>query len=116
VLRFKDSAESAARNLACAWQTSLARLSCELEGHALGGGVLKLEPTEAENTLLPRFTMNGGTSTALSSELDALLRSGNEEAARAASDKAILREKLNLTKAECKLLAEAIESLQARRL
>lgn len=35
------------------WTTSLARLSCELEGHPLGGGLLKLEPREAANLVLP---------------------------------------------------------------
>jgi len=35
------------------WMTSLARLSCELEGHPLGGGLLKLEPREAANLVLP---------------------------------------------------------------
>ncbi len=35
------------------WATSLARLSCEVEGHPLGGGLLKLEPREAANLILP---------------------------------------------------------------
>ena len=39
--------------VASLWQTSLTRLSVEIEGHALGGGMLKLEPTEAGNVLLP---------------------------------------------------------------
>lgn len=36
-----------------AWHTPLAQLSCELEGHALGGGMLKLEPREATRVILP---------------------------------------------------------------
>ena len=36
-----------------AWRTPLARLSCELEGHALGGGMLKLELREAARVILP---------------------------------------------------------------
>jgi adenine-specific DNA-methyltransferase len=39
--------------LAALWQTSLAQLSAEIEGHALGGGLLKLEPREAEAVILP---------------------------------------------------------------
>jgi hypothetical protein len=39
--------------LQSAWQHPLARLSCELEGHPLGGGMLKLEPREAGRVLLP---------------------------------------------------------------
>ena len=38
-----------------AWRTPLARLSCELEGHALGGGMLKLEIKEAGRVILPSF-------------------------------------------------------------
>ena len=36
-----------------AWHTPLAQLSCEIEGHALGGGMLKLEPREAARVILP---------------------------------------------------------------
>ncbi len=36
-----------------AWLHPLVDLSCELEGHPLGGGMLKMEPREASNVLLP---------------------------------------------------------------
>ena len=36
-----------------AWRHPLCQLSCELEGHALGGGMLKLEPGEVARTRLP---------------------------------------------------------------
>ena len=35
-----------------AWDSPVGRLSCEIEGHPLGGGMLKLEPGEARNVLL----------------------------------------------------------------
>lgn len=35
------------------WHAPLTRLSCELEGHPLGGGMLKLEPGEAAQVVLP---------------------------------------------------------------
>lgn len=35
-----------------AWSRPLTQLSCELEGHPLGGGLLKLEPREAGRVLL----------------------------------------------------------------
>jgi adenine-specific DNA-methyltransferase len=41
------------RQIQGAWSHPLARLSCELEGHPLGGGMLKLEPGEAAKTRLP---------------------------------------------------------------
>jgi len=36
-----------------AWDSAFSRLSCELEGHPLGGGMLKLEPREAGQVALP---------------------------------------------------------------
>jgi hypothetical protein len=35
------------------WSSCFVRLSCELEGHALGGGMLKLEPREAGRIVFP---------------------------------------------------------------
>jgi adenine-specific DNA-methyltransferase len=35
------------------WDTAFVKLSCELEGHALGGGMLKVEPREAAQIVLP---------------------------------------------------------------
>lgn len=39
--------------LLSAWRSTYTQLSCELEGHALGGGLLKLEPREAARIVLP---------------------------------------------------------------
>jgi adenine-specific DNA-methyltransferase len=36
-----------------AWRSPLTQLSCEVEGHPLGGGLLKLEPGEAQRVLVP---------------------------------------------------------------
>lgn len=36
-----------------AFTTNLTRLSCEVEGHPLGGGMLKVEPREAQRILIP---------------------------------------------------------------
>ena len=35
------------------WDSTFVQLSCELEGHALGGGMLKLEPREAARVVVP---------------------------------------------------------------
>ena len=40
------------RRLPAAWDSPVGRLSCEIEGHPLGGGMLKLEPGEARNVVL----------------------------------------------------------------
>ena len=41
-----------AQRLSTAWDSPAGRLSCELEGRPLGGGMLKLEPGEARHVLL----------------------------------------------------------------
>jgi SAM-dependent methyltransferase len=43
-----------ARRLLAMWAHPLTRLSCEVEGHPLGGGLLKIEPGEAARVLLCR--------------------------------------------------------------
>lgn len=50
-VRIRDQA--AAAKLVPRWSSSFVRLSCELEGHALGGGMLKLEVREAARVLFP---------------------------------------------------------------
>ncbi|TWB47484.1 N-6 DNA methylase [Rhizobium sp. ERR 922] len=50
-VRVRDRALAA--KLLPQWTTPFVRLSCELEGHALGGGMLKLEPREASRILFP---------------------------------------------------------------
>lgn len=39
--------------LRVAWDSAFVELSCELEGHALGGGMLKMEPREAARVVIP---------------------------------------------------------------
>ena len=43
--------------LPAAWDSPVGRLSCEIEGHPLGGGMLKLEPGEARNVVLAPDTL-----------------------------------------------------------
>jgi adenine-specific DNA-methyltransferase len=43
----------AARTLNEIWDSDFLRLSCEIEGHPLGGGMLKLEPGEASRIVVP---------------------------------------------------------------
>jgi hypothetical protein len=47
--------------LQAAWDHPLTRLSTELEGHPLGGGMLKLEPKEAARVALPRPSLRLST-------------------------------------------------------
>lgn len=49
---FDGGTAQSSQRLATAWDSAAGRLSCELEGHPLGGGMLKLEPGEARRVLL----------------------------------------------------------------
>ncbi len=53
-VRVRDQA--LASKLLPKWSSPFVRLSCELEGHALGGGMLKLEPREAGRIAFPSIT------------------------------------------------------------
>jgi adenine-specific DNA-methyltransferase len=50
-IRVRD--QELASKLLPEWSSPFVRLSCELEGHALGGGMLKLEPREAGRIVFP---------------------------------------------------------------
>jgi hypothetical protein len=54
-IRVRDRALAA--KLMPTWSSPFVRLSCELEGHALGGGMLKLEPREAGRIVFPSPAM-----------------------------------------------------------
>ena len=60
--------------LAAGFYNSLTLLSAELAGRSYGGGVLKLEPTEAEALLLPPIPPNLGS---LLGQVDSLVRNKN---------------------------------------
>jgi hypothetical protein len=112
VLRLGETAFTA-RALAIAWQSSIARLSCEIEGHAMGGGMLKLEPREASRVLIPMEIATDDIDS-LAIEIDTLLRSDRDDAARKLVDGLTLRAK-GFAARDCERLAEAARMLQRRR-
>ena len=114
VVRLHPEAGLTGDGLAVLWQTSLTLLSAEIQGHAMGGGMLKLEPTEAQSIVLAAKSHNG-TLPALAEEIDALLRNGREMAARERVDGVILRQGLGLSLKECRVLRTAADKLRTRR-
>jgi len=117
--------DATARLLALASLTSLAELSAELEGHALGGGMLKLEPSEAQRLLLPVSTAGAGAAGArepavaagLAAGLDAAdraLRAGDRETARAVADRVLIEPRL-LEPRDVERLRSAADRLRALR-
>lgn len=110
-VRLHDNASLSARDLTLLWQTSLTSLSVELEGHALGGGMLKLEPREARNVLLAVPEADAFDAT-LFERVDALLRDG--EGVRALVDTVVLSS-LGLSTREIDLLRDSAAQLRDRR-
>jgi len=116
VLRVRPLVQTSPEMLAVLWLTSLSRLSAEIEGHALGGGMLKLEPSEAKNVLLPTVeACEKGRLTELAVELDGLVRVGRINDAQTIADEAILERILGFSRKDCGLLRSAIDALRSRR-
>lgn len=60
------------RTLRDAWDTPFAKLSCEIEGHPLGGGMLKLEPREAANIMLSSHAPKAYEAAEISSAIETM--------------------------------------------
>lgn len=112
VVRFRSKATM--QSALAGWHTSLSRLSCEMEGHALGGGMLKLEPTESENVVIPLSDPKKASE--LVDRIDQLSRSSEQESATELADQEILRKKFALSASECRLLRGGADELRNWRL
>ncbi len=97
--------------LAVGFYNSLTLLSAELEGRSYGGGVLKLEPTEAERLLLPPLSPELA---ALLPAVDRAIRARDVEAAADLVDPVALGS-LGLSTDEIGVLRAARRQLQMRR-
>ncbi len=102
--------------LAATWQSSLTALSCELEGHSLGGGMLKLEPTEARRVAVVVSGFPAKALSELAQELDGVLRARGDSTARERADEVLLRDALGLSQADILRLREGWLTLKRRRL
>ena len=114
VVRLLERAGTTGVSLASLWTNALTRLSVEIEGHSLGGGMLKLEPTEAERVLIPA-PGNGPFPNSLPEEMDVLLRAGRDPEAQKLADHHFLQQGLGLSRRDCGMLQRGIEILRERR-
>lgn len=90
----------------------LTAASAEIEGRSYGGGVLELEPSEAEKLLMPATLAN-----ALPLEdCDTLIRAGRLEQVLEENNHRILMDGIGLSKAECAMLRGIWEKMRNRRL
>lgn len=109
-VRIEEPSRAAA--LAASFYNSLTMLSAELVGRSYGGGVLKLEPTEAESVLLP--PLQPGLE-ALLPDVDRLTRAKDLDAALDLVDPVVLGDGLGLSAQEISALRSGAERLRARR-
>jgi len=91
--------------------TWLTAASAEIEGRSYGGGVLELEPTEAERLLMPA-KLNGATPL---TEVDQLVRAGRLDMVLEENARIVLRDHMGLTAAECALLKNIWMTMRDRR-
>ncbi len=91
--------------------TWLTAASAEIEGRSYGGGVLELEPTEAERLLMPA-QLNGAMPL---KEVDKLVRLGRLDTVLEENARIILREQMGLTSDECELLKSIWIKMRDRR-
>jgi adenine-specific DNA methylase len=101
--------------LAVLWHTSLTQLSAEIVGHAMGGGMLKIEPGEAEKIILPKPNTDAQRLEAIADVLDDLVKKGQVEQAQRLADQLVLRDGLGLTEKEVEALSRASQYLSLRR-
>jgi len=100
------------RRLAAAAMTSFSQLSAEIEGHALGGGALKLEPSEARQWSLP---INSAVPEEALAQIDRCLREGQGEKATAVADAFFLVQGLGLDRHQLGLLRRELVHLRQLR-
>lgn len=93
---------------------SLSQLSAEVEGHPLGGGMLKLEPSEAARTLVVRPDLLK-FSEAQFEEMDYFIRSNSMSSAIDMADDLVLRGVLGLNWDQIQVLRNGLTEVREQR-
>lgn len=96
------------QQLATAWYSSLTLLQCELEIHALGGGVMVLIPGEAGRIRLPKQVQAEEDHLG---KIDAILRSGSSVEAYREGDVPVLGKQLGFREEEIALIRHGVDVL-----
>jgi hypothetical protein len=94
---------------AAAWRNSLTKLSCEMEGHALGGGLFKIEPSEAERILVVAASASHAQMLINHSDRGSMVMSSRD---LDLFDRHLLKREIGLTEAECLSLREAATRME----
>jgi adenine-specific DNA methylase len=91
--------------------TYLTAASSEIEGRSYGGGVLELEPSEAEKLLMPKELFDGMPL----EDIDHLVRDGELVRVLEENSRRILINGLGLSTSECAMLREIWQKMRQRR-
>lgn len=91
--------------------TYLTASSSEIEGRSYGGGVLELEPTEAERLLIPRCDR----AVVPLAVADAMIRSGRLDELLAENSKLVLKDGIGLSESDLTALRSIYEKMRQRR-
>jgi len=108
--RMKCQGDSA--RVASSLYTHLTAASAEIEGRSYGGGVLELEPTEAERLLVPK-KLNGAMPL---DEADKLVRQGLLTEVLEYNDRVVLQEALGLSTRDSTMLKQIWAKMRDRRM
>lgn len=92
--------------------THLTGASAEIEGRSYGGGVLELEPTEAERLLVPSVLRKAMPL----AKIDKLVRAGKLEQVLEENDHLVLIKGIGLTRSECAVLRGIWSKMKDRRM
>jgi len=103
---------TSAKTVAVAFLNSLTFAFAEVMGRSYGGGVLELEPNEAEMLPLPLV----GAELLDLNDLDRLLREGNIQAVLDITDNVLLKNGLGLSDQETRMLRTIWQKLRDRRI
>jgi hypothetical protein len=110
VVRMRTDSTLTATQLAAGWMSSLTQLSCEIEGHSMGGGMLKLEPRESAKVSIPLVSIVLDHF----DELDSVARTDGQAAATQEIDR-LVREELGISHRDIDRLRDATLTLRERR-
>jgi adenine-specific DNA-methyltransferase len=109
--RFTCKVEKPERVIANTY-TWLTAASAEIEGRSYGGGVLELEPTEAERLLMPS-QLNGAMPLI---EADRLVRAGQLDAVLQENARIVLKGHMGLSSSDCVILRDIWIKMRDRRM
>lgn len=103
--------DAPAKSIVVGSWTSLTHLSAEIQGRAYGGGVLKLEPSEAGRLLVPLMSSIG----VKARQVDRIAKESGRAAAHTLADRLVLEEAMGIPSSTVGILKSAAERLRRLR-